>query len=139
MKNGISLRIRKIIDELYNGNKSEFARIVGISESNVRSYLGDTVPKADVLIKIATKIAISCEWLLLGKGDMLQTVSDVSPSQSSPDNSLLLLIHEKDIKIEEQAKMIGRLEERLLNFEASLKKNLATSVVKGVGCADAEK
>lgn len=136
MENGISLRIKKIIDELYNGNKSEFARIVGISESNVRSYLGDTVPKADVLIKIATKIAISCEWLLLGKGNMLQTVSDASPLQSSMDNPLLLLIREKDIKIEEQAKTIGRLEERIDYF---LKKNPAITVAKGVGCADAEK
>lgn len=136
MENGISLRIKKIIDELYNGNKSEFARIVGISESNVRSYLGDTVPKADVLIKIATKIAISCEWLLLGKGNMLQTVSDASPLQSSMDNPLLLLIREKDIKIEEQAKTIGRLEERIDYF---FEKNPAITVAKGVGCADAEK
>lgn len=70
--NTISFRISKIIDDVFQGNKSEFARIVTIGESNVRSYLNGTLPKADVLEKIATNVAISCEWLLTGRGEMLE-------------------------------------------------------------------
>jgi transcriptional regulator with XRE-family HTH domain len=77
----ISLRIKRIVTELYGGNQSEFARRIGISESNVRSYLVGTTPKADVLEKIVNHIAISYEWLLTGKGFMLR--DEQTPSQST--------------------------------------------------------
>jgi transcriptional regulator with XRE-family HTH domain len=77
----ISLRIKRIVTELCEGNQSEFARKVGISESNVRSYLIGTTPKADVLEKIVTNIAISHEWLLTGEGSMLR--DEQTPSQST--------------------------------------------------------
>ncbi|KAA6352087.1 hypothetical protein EZS27_000571 [termite gut metagenome] len=75
----ISLRIKRIVTELYDGNQSEFARKIGISESNVRSYLVGTTPKADVLEKIVKNIAISYEWLLTGEGSMLR--DEQTPSQ----------------------------------------------------------
>ena len=130
MNDSISLRIKRIIDELYGGNKSEFARIVGISESNVRSYLGDTIPKADVLVKIATKIAISCDWLLLGRGDMCLNDANIPTQNLTMEDRLLSIIKEKDARIEEQAKTIGRLEERLANFDNFVKKNSVTSITK---------
>jgi transcriptional regulator with XRE-family HTH domain len=76
----ISLRIKRIITELYEGNQSEFARRIGISESNVRSYLVGTTPKADVLEKIVNNIAISYEWLLTGEGAMLRNEQTSSQS-----------------------------------------------------------
>ncbi|KAA6319596.1 hypothetical protein EZS27_030531 [termite gut metagenome] len=77
----ISLRIKRIVTELCDGNQSEFARKIGISESNVRSYLIGTTPKADVLEKIVNNIAISYEWLLTGEGSMLR---DEQTSPQSP-------------------------------------------------------
>lgn len=133
MSDCISLRINRIINELFDGNKSEFARIVGISESAVRSYLANTIPKADVLEKIANNTAISCEWLVLGRGDMIaQPNQEVPPSGATLEERLLAIIKEKDIKIEEQAKTIGRLEERV---ETLSKKSIGTTAVEGATCA----
>ena len=64
-------RIRQIVDEVFKGNKSEFARSIGVGESSIRSYLSGTIPKADVLEKIIYNTSVSCEWLLSGNGDML--------------------------------------------------------------------
>lgn len=135
MSDCISLRINEIITNLFDGNKSEFARIVGISEAAVRSYLQSTIPKADVLEKIASKTAVSCDWLLLGRGDMI-----VKPSKGEVFNELtmeerlLAIIKEKDIKIEEQARTIGRLEERV---ETLSKKSINTMDAGGAICAAA--
>lgn len=133
MNDCISLRINRIINELFDGNKSEFARIVGISESAVRSYLANTIPKADVLEKIASNTAISCEWLVLGRGEMItQPNQEVTPSGATLEERLLAIIKEKDIKIEEQARTIGRLEERV---ETLSKKSIGTTVAGGATCA----
>lgn len=72
-KGSISERINDLIETLYSGNKSSFARAVGMGESSVRSYLAGTVPKADVIGKMADALAVSCEWLILGSGPMLKT------------------------------------------------------------------
>ena len=135
MDDCISLRINRIITELFNGNKSEFARIIGVSESAVRSYLANTLPKADVLEKIAKNIAISCEWLVMGSGDMLVVPNQEAPlCNSTLDDRLLIVIKEKDAKIEEQAKQIGRLEaenEMLKAENKILKKDARTTDAGG--------
>lgn len=74
----ITVRMQQIVDELFNGNKSEFARTIGVSESVIRSYVHGTIPKADVLEKIASNLEISCEWLLIGKGKMKSFNNDLS-------------------------------------------------------------
>lgn len=135
MSDCISLRINKIISDLFEGNKSEFARVVGVSESAVRSYLANTIPKADVLEKIASKTAISCEWLVLGRGDMIIRPSKgEAQSESSLEERLLAIIKEKDLKIEQQAKTIGRLEERV---ETLSKKSISTMAAESATCAAA--
>lgn len=66
----ISERIQALINEFCNGTNSQFAKTIGVNESNIRSYLSGTQPKFDVLSSIASKLAINCEWLLTGKGNM---------------------------------------------------------------------
>lgn len=72
-KTSISERIQALIDRFCNGKNSQFAKTIGVAESNIRSYLSGTQPKFDVLSNIAIKFAINCEWLLTGKGDMLNS------------------------------------------------------------------
>lgn len=88
----ISERIQALIDTFCNGKNSQFAKAIGVAESNIRSYLAGTQPKFDILSNIALKFAISCEWLLTGKGDMLKTPNtpsslgipqDIPPQKSS--------------------------------------------------------
>lgn len=71
----ISERIALIIKALCDNNNSIFARAVETSEANVRNYLNGTQPKFDFLAKIIGVFEINCEWLLTGKGSMLDHVN----------------------------------------------------------------
>lgn len=79
----ISERIQALINAFCNGKNSQFAKIIGVAESNIRSYLAGTQPKFDILSTIAKTFAINCEWLLTGEGDMLKSPSTPS-SPSTP-------------------------------------------------------
>ncbi len=142
----MSLRIKRIIDELFDGNKSEFARIAGISESAVRSYLMNTIPKADVLEKIANSVAISCEWLVTGRGEPFTPAAGEEKEKSGEKggissgggiiaDKLFAIIQEKDGVIRQQAEEIGRLRERVLQLERG--KGRTASDAQTSGIADA--
>lgn len=108
----MSSRIKRIVMDLFDGNRSEFARKVGISESGVRSYLAGTIPKVDVLEKITNSLGISCEWLVLGRGELFTCSirnKDVLDDAVMVDK-LLAIIKVKDDRIEELSRTIGRLE-----------------------------
>ncbi len=49
-------------------NKSEFARMCGVSESSIRKYLSGTQPRMDALAQIAEATGASIEWLATGRG-----------------------------------------------------------------------
>lgn len=83
----ISERIQALINAFCNGKNSQFAKIIGVAESNIRSYLAGTQPKFDILSTIAKTFAINCEWLLTGEGDMLKSPSTPS-SPSTPIDEL---------------------------------------------------
>lgn len=66
-------RIRELIDTSANGRNSNFASKIGVSEANIRSYLKGVVPKADTLEKIVSSYDVNADWLLTGRGSMLNT------------------------------------------------------------------
>lgn len=89
----ISERIQALIDTFCNGRNSQFAKVIGVAESNIRSYLAGTQPKFDILSNIASKFAINCEWLLTGKGDMLKvtdTPATIPSDEPKKDDFLKL-------------------------------------------------
>ena len=75
-----------LIQEFSNGVNSQFAKLIGVNESNIRSYLAGTQPKFDVLSAIAGKLAINCEWLLTGKGNMLKEQEQQNSSPICTDS-----------------------------------------------------
>lgn len=83
---------------------------------------------------LCTYSDLSADWLLTGKGDMIAQPNEAPPSASALEERLLAIIKEKDIKIEEQAKIIGRLEERV---ETLSKKSIGTTDAGGAICAAA--
>jgi hypothetical protein len=108
----INLRINDLVNYFSNDNNSSFARLVGTSEANVRNYRADTLPKADFLIKVTSKLEINCEWLLLGKGDMLETSVEKNRKCISCDaKDRLIMAHEE--RILEQSAIIKKLLEQL--------------------------
>ena len=71
----INARFEEIINSLYKGNKRAFAQSVGISATVVENVVGTRKgkPSYDVLEKVCANANISAEWLLTGKGNMLNT------------------------------------------------------------------
>ena len=79
-KTAIAERIQMLITEFCEGKNLQFAKVIGVNESNIRSYLSGTQPKFDVLSTIASSFAINCEWLLTGRGEMLKSNRGGIPS-----------------------------------------------------------
>ena len=81
-------RLLKLIEHYADGNKSEFARMIGISPQAISTWISRNTFDIDVIY--AKCVNISPEWLLTGKGPMLKTaVHDtmaVEPIRSESPN-----------------------------------------------------
>lgn len=87
-------RIRKIADELFNGNISAFCRAVDVKQPTMNTILGErqSKPSYDVLSSIvnAEALNISAQWLLTGKGEMFKSSSPKEELTPSPTNACSL-------------------------------------------------
>lgn len=90
--NSIHDRIKYLVATLEGGKNTAFALRLGISEANIRGYIKNVVPKANVLESIVTTYDVNAEWLLTGKGDILKTESS---NASSAWDSFIDLIAEE--------------------------------------------
>ena len=72
----INDRIKRIVNELFNGNTSSFARQINVPQPTLKDIVGGklSTPRADVLEKIFgdKSLNISAEWLLGGEGEMIK-------------------------------------------------------------------
>lgn len=61
-------RVNMLINKHTDGNKKQFARIIGISPSVIENIVGtrDGKPSYDVMCKICTTCNVTADWLLLG-------------------------------------------------------------------------
>ena len=85
----INERIQLVIDQYYKGNVTAFSKDVGTTQSTIRDIVtgkknkpsGETIEK---ILNVQT-LFINPEWLLTGKGEMIQK-SDVLPSFNDPSS-----------------------------------------------------
>src|SRR5688500_14263528 len=54
---------------------AELARLVNITYNTMKNYVQGRLPEAKVLITIAENTGVNLNWLLLGKGEMLESSS----------------------------------------------------------------
>lgn len=73
----LSDRINEVCNRLFDGNKSLFARTIDTGEANIRNMIKGVIPRTDIIADIAVKCGISPDWLLLGRGEMMDK-SEVS-------------------------------------------------------------
>lgn len=71
----INERVQRIIDVLYKGNKSAFAKSINVNPTVIENVVGTRKgkPSYDVIFKICANANISEEWLISGQGEMLKT------------------------------------------------------------------
>ena len=88
----INKRFEVIINSVYKGNQSAFAKAVGVTPTVIANVVGTRQgkPSFDVISKICANANISADWLLTGKGAMLKTTQQehmiVEPVRSNSPN-----------------------------------------------------
>lgn len=67
----INTRIAKLIDEKCNGNKSSFARTIGITPAYAAQlYSGQRAPSDRTVVDICREYNVAESWLRTGEGEM---------------------------------------------------------------------
>ena len=69
----------RLIKARFGYNTSELARVMGVTQPTLqRIEVGQTTNiSIDIAIALQEKVGISLDWLLLGKGPMLESENDV--------------------------------------------------------------
>lgn len=154
----VNERFEVIIKVLFDGNKRAFALKVGISPSVVENIVGARKgkPSFDVFEKVCSNANISAEWLLSGKGEMLNEkgrsvdtpalpvhdmasidpVTHIVREQPAQDTVAAGLIEKLLDRITEQAAEIGRLQEQICQMRQRFEKdaaNVNTDTIASVG------
>jgi transcriptional regulator with XRE-family HTH domain len=112
----INTRIEEIIT--YSGlTINGFAKKIGVLQQTLLNYVHGRSPSVEVLQKIITTfVDIDAEWLLTGNEPMLKNDKKKTELKEKIDQGLLdqsaiiQFLKEKDKKIEELSRKIGRLE-----------------------------
>lgn len=140
----INERVRQLVDYYANRSVKKFAASINMPQQTInRLFNIDTrtgkypLATTEILISITEMyVDIDANWLLAGRGDMfINQISSVIAEENSPiEDKLLFIIKEKDIEIKEQAKEIGRLEERV---NVLSKKSINTTDAGDVICVAA--
>lgn len=127
----INDRVQTIIDTQFEGNKSAFAKAVGLSVAGMSSYLGKqrrSKFSVDMVTKIVTTLNVDARWLLTGESatSKVHTEGDYSPASDSGDVSVIVsdavlaervrlleqIIREKDERIKEYKERIEELKHK---------------------------
>lgn len=97
----INERFQAIIDSQFNGNKSAFAKAIGVSPTVVENVVGlrKGKPSYEVLNKICANANISEAWILSGVGEMLKTKCTAVTPLSNSKRSQTNVSYRKDNKI----------------------------------------
>lgn len=106
----INERIKCIIDLLFNGNASAFSRATGVKQPTLKDIVGGRLnkPSFEILEKIlnAKTLNISCDWLILGQGEMKK---DSNPNKESLEH---ITVERLLSIIESQQRTIENLSQR---------------------------
>lgn len=116
-------RLEAIIKHYSDGKPSVFAKLIGVAPSTISSWLSRDTLDYDLLFAKCENI--SSEWLLTGRGEMIniQTVTSNNkttlPQKESTgiEDKLLAIIADKDATIREMAEEIGVLKQTIVQLK----------------------
>ena len=116
-------RLEAIIKHYSDGKPSVFAKLTGVAPSTISSWLSRDTLDYDLLFAKCENI--SSEWLLTGRGEMIniQTATfnnkTTLPQKESTgiEDKLLAIIADKDATIREMAEEIGVLKQTIVQLK----------------------
>ena len=116
-------RLEAIIKHYSDGKPSVFAKLIGVAPSTISSWLSRDTLDYDLLFAKCENL--SSEWLLTGRGEMIniQTATfnntTTLPQKESTgiEDKLLAIIADKDATIREMAEEIGALKQTIVQLK----------------------
>lgn len=79
-QNQTGIRLRQVAEQLYDGNKSELARSLGMKPASFSKYVqGNRRPGASILERLS-RLGVNTNWILTGEGSLLRSEEDPSPA-----------------------------------------------------------
>lgn len=133
----INDRIECIVNDKFSGNKSSFAKAIGLDRFTIGNYIGSkrrSKPPVDMLEKIVRALNVDAYWLLTGEGEMMKsgatdqsnavshlnvqggelnvTQSNTNSADNETVKTLRTLLAEKERTIQIQQQLISELQKR---------------------------
>ena len=116
-------RLEAIVKRYSYGKPSVFAKLIGVAPSTISSWLSRDTLDYDLLFAKCENI--SSEWLLTGRGEMINIqTSTFNKKTTLPqkegtgiEDKLLAIIADKDATIREMAEEIGMLKQTITQLK----------------------
>ncbi len=116
-------RLEAIIKHYSDGKPSVFAKLIGVAPSTISSWLSRDTLDYDLLFAKCENI--SSEWLLTGRGEMINIQTSTFNNQTTMpqkegtgiEDKLLAIIADKDATIREMAEEIGMLKQTITQLK----------------------
>lgn len=89
IEGGKKNRLEALINHYSNGNKSEFARVLGVKPQTINSWINRGTYDTELIYSKC--IGVSASWLLTGKGDMIldKSVNNTSQQVNGDNNTVV--------------------------------------------------
>lgn len=95
------------------------AKELKISTSNVTNWKSGTIPKGEVVIRLAELLDVSCDYLLLGKESTPKATAIEMPKQQLTESEEDMLKVFRKLTTHQQCKLIVRAEDMIEENEQS--------------------
>lgn len=78
-----------ILNKLFNGNQSQMAFKLGLTQGHISNIVNrGSKPSAELIAKTVDLVGVSADWLLTGKGEMLKSIPSISSSNQGDGNNI---------------------------------------------------
>jgi transcriptional regulator with XRE-family HTH domain len=119
----------KLIKEHFSLSNQEFGEICGVSYTAIGNIINGTTkdPSVSLFVKISSKLEINLNWMITGKGEMIEKEEDKPLSTENLETikylkqeieNLKLIIESKQNEIETFKKIVALLEEKKANSKS---------------------
>ena len=116
-------RLLQLIEHFSQGNKSQFAKMLGITPQAISTWIARNTYDTDMIY--ANCFNVSPHWLLTGEGEMLTTSTNsiLQTNNSASFSELLAMINDLQKRNESLSMQLGAAQERIRQLEEEKSSN----------------